>query len=47
MPLEVLEGSKNLKSGRVTCTYEWSFFKVVALFSYIKPYFYFSSLRKT
>lgn len=47
MPVDILEGSKILKSGRATCTYERIFLKVVALFSYIKPYFHFSILHKT
>jgi hypothetical protein len=32
MPFDVLEGSKNLKPEIITCTYEWSFLKVVTLF---------------
>ena len=47
MPVDVFEGSKNLKPERVTYIYDWSFLKLVALFSYIKLYFPFSSLRKT
>lgn len=47
MPIDVLEGSENLKSEIVACIYYWIFLKFVALFSYIKAYFPFSSLRKT
>jgi hypothetical protein len=47
MPANVLEGSKNLKSKIVTCTYNWDFLKVMSLFSYINPYFPSSILRKS
>jgi hypothetical protein len=47
IPVSVLEGTKNVRSKGVTCTYDCDFLKVISLFSHINQYFSFFILRKT